>query len=57
MNWMVTEGGNSSSSIINSIFMGLNGKTAEIRWNTNADICYAQDSNRIPETLEYERTF
>lgn len=53
---MVKEGGSSGSSLINNIVMGLQGKTAEIRWNTNVDICYGQDSNRKPETLEFERT-
>ena len=49
------QGSSSSSSLIYSIVMDLHGKTAEIRWSINVDICYGQDSNRTPETLESER--
>ena len=49
--------GSSSSSLVHSIIMDFHEKTAEIRWSTNVDNFYGQDSNRTPETLEFEQTF
>lgn len=41
---------------IQGIVMDLHGKTAESRLSTSVDVCYGQDSNRTPGSLEFERT-